>query len=50
MIYNIFGNLSRITKDELDNAYLPKHNGRYMIELGNLTRIRNTKEYLVSLR
>lgn len=35
MIYNIFGNLSRITKDELDSAYLPKHNGRYMIEDNN---------------
>lgn len=32
MLYDIFGNLSIIDKDELDNAHTSKYNGRYIVK------------------
>lgn len=35
MIINIFGNLSKINEKDLDNYYLPEHNGRYIVVKNN---------------
>lgn len=35
MKINIFGNLSKINEKDLDNYYLPEHNGRYVVMKNN---------------